>query len=242
MKGRATQNRWEQPLRYCAGGLLCLLAIAGLISGGRWFWSLISLCAAYLIVLGRRRIFRPGITRAADEIVCRYLPWYEGNAIFGCVLLPLMGVAAVAAGYTPGNPSWLRFVGGVLLLVTPLSVYSVVSMWRRCILVISESALMVRLAGPKDELTTIPRRSILSISPKMVPNGVSGESLQVKIDYASQDSTGDSAKTVLLGLQLTVRPVDLPNALSTWNEGASDPSELMDRVERILRGRPAVIE
>jgi hypothetical protein len=42
---------------------------------------------------------------------------------------------------------------------------------------------------------------------------------------------------VLLGLRLTVQPINLLNALLAWKHGAADtPSELLDRVERILRG------
>jgi hypothetical protein len=43
---------------------------------------------------------------------------------------------------------------------------------------------------------------------------------------------------VVLGLQLSVQPVDLLNALVAWKDGArDDPSELLDRIEGILRGR-----
>lgn len=86
---------------------------------------------------------------------------------------------------------WLRLGGIVLLVVTPVSVYSVISMWRRCILRITPSALAVRLAAPGDVLT-----------------------------------------------EIRVQPIDLVAALVAWKDGVNDnPSELLDRVEGILRGR-----
>jgi hypothetical protein len=146
-------------------------------------------------------------------------------------------VASVGAGYAPGNPVWLRFTGIILLVLTPIFAFSAVRMWRRCLLSISPSALTVRLATPKDELTEIRRDSVLSIVPKTVPNGVSGQSLQVAVAYRTADLSSDT-KTVLLGLQLSVQPVNLLNALVAWKNGAHDnPSELLDRIERVLRGR-----
>jgi hypothetical protein len=197
------------------------------------------LCGALLIILGRRRIFRPGVTRTTDEIVCRYIPWYEGNAYYLNVALPLTGAAMAAAGYAPGNPMWLRFGGFFLIAVTPLMTYSAIRMWRRCILCFSPSVLTVRTAAPGDALTEIPRDHIQSITPKMIPNSANGvPSLQVEIAYPPADTGTDTTKTVLLGLQLTVVPDNLVNALMTWNDATHDnPRELLDRIERILMGR-----
>jgi hypothetical protein len=198
----------------------------------------VMLCVAFLIILGRRRIFRAGVSRTADEVVCRYIPWYEGNAYFLNLALPLIGVAMVAAGYAPGNPKWLPYGGYILLCLMPLIVFSVVSMWRRCYLRIAPSALAIRLAGPKDQGTEISRELVESITPKMIPNSVNGlPSLQVEIAYHSEDSSSDAPKTVLLGLQLTVQPANLLNALLAWKQRTDDvPSELLDRVERLLKG------
>jgi len=239
MAGSWAQGGWGRALRYSFAGALCLLAVVAMRAGLQWYWSVVVLCGVFLIILGRRRIFRPGVKRTGNEIVCRYIPWYEGNAYYLNVALPLTGVAMVAAGLAPGNPVWLRFGGIFLLVLTPLFVYSAVRMWRRCILCFSPSALTVRLAGPKDELTEIPRQCVQSITPKLVPNAVSGaQSLQVEIAYHSGDSSSDAPKTVLLGLQLTVQPDNLLNALVAWKDANDDdPIELLDRIERILLGR-----
>lgn len=234
MANAQTSGKWGRILRYAFGGAMCLMAVVAMSVGVQWYLSLIAFCTALIFILGRRRIFRPGVNRSEDEIVCRYLPWYEGNAYVLNVLVPALGVASVGAGYAPGNPGWLRFTGITLLILTPVFVFSAVRMWRRCLLAISPSALTVRLAGPKDELTEIRRDCVRGIEPKIVPNGVNGQSLQVEIAYRAADLT---SKTVLLGLQLSVQPINLLNALLAWKDGASDtPSELLDRVERILRG------
>lgn len=240
MANGETSARWGRLLRYTFGGTLCLLTVVAARAGLQWYLSVVVLCGAILIVLGRRRIFRAGVTRTYDEIMCHYVPWYEGNAYFLNVLLPLMGVAMIAASNDSGNPAWLRFGGIILLVLTPLFVFSAVRMWRRCLLRISPSVLTVRLAGPKDELTEIQRECVVSIEPKIVPNGVSGQSLQVAITYRATDLSSD-AKTLLLGLQLSVQPINLLNALVAWKDGAHEnPSELLNRVEAILRGHSTV--
>jgi hypothetical protein len=238
MAGSGAKDRWGRVLRYAFAGFLCLFTVVATLTGLQWYWSLIGVCTVSILIMGRRRIFRAGVTRTADEIVCRYVPWYEGNAYTLNVLGPLMGVAMVAAGFTPGNPVWLRFGGIILLGLTSLFTFAAVRMWRRCFLRFTPSALTVRLAAPKDEPTEIPRERVESIVPKIVPNGVSGQSLQVEIAYHSGDLSSDPTETVLLGLQLSVQPNDLLNALMAWKDGAhDDPSELLDRIDRILRGR-----
>ncbi|WP_406817376.1 hypothetical protein [Mycobacterium sp. M23085] len=230
-------GRWGRILRYTFGAALCVVTVVAARAGVHWYLCLFGFCLALMLILGRRRIFRAGVNRSADEIVCRYVPWYEGNVYVLNVLVPVLGMASVGAGWAPGNPLWLRFTGIILLAATPLFVFSAVRMWRRCLLRITPSALTVRLAAPRDELTEIRRDCVLSIEPKIVPNSVSGQSLQVGIAYRTADLSSDT-RTVLLGLQLSVEPVNLLKALVAWKDGASDnPSALLDRIDGILRGR-----
>jgi hypothetical protein len=56
-------------LRYVAEFALWLLTVVGLRAGMPWYWAVIVLCASFLILLGRRRILRPGVERSGDEIV-----------------------------------------------------------------------------------------------------------------------------------------------------------------------------
>nr|WP_234786570.1 MULTISPECIES: hypothetical protein [Mycolicibacter] len=209
-------------------------------AGLQWYWSVVNLCTALLIAYGQRRIFRPGLRRTADEIICRYTPWFEGNAYMVIVVIPLMGVAGTAAGREPSNPAWLRFVGVLLMGVMPLAVVSVLRMWRRCPLCISSSALALRSALPGSKWTEIRRENIESITPKTVPNPVNGQSLQSEIAYHTADSDNTDVQTVLLGLHLTVQPINLANALVAWKDAANeDPDALLDRIEQILRGKTA---
>lgn len=230
-----TGVRWPTILRYIVGAALLIVTAVATAAGAHWYLTLIGFCSALIFILGKRRIFRPGVYRADDAIVCRYVPWYEGNAYVLGVLLPVLGVSSVGAGLRPGNPMWLRFGGIALLVLTPVFIFSAMRMWRRCILTISPSALTVRLAAPKHNMTEIRRELVQSIEPRIVPNGVSGQSPQVAITYQATDM---SIKRLLLGLQLSVQPDNLLRALAAWKDGApDDPSELLDRIEQILRGR-----
>lgn len=54
------------------------------------------------------------------------------------------------------------------------------------------------------------------------------------------DSISADADTIVLGLHLTVEPVNLANALVAWKDAANeDPDALLDRIEQILRGKTA---
>ncbi len=237
MAGGKAMLRWRV-LRYCFGGALCLLAVIGVLVGTSWSLAVGVAVAGGVILIGQRRIFRAGVSRTRDEIVCRYIPWYEGNAYSATLLLPLMGLAMVDLGFRPGNPAWLRYGGFLLLGVTTLTVWGVVRMRRRCLLCITPSALTVRLVDRGSELTEIRRDLVESIEPKLIAQPAGAQSLQVAITYRPVDAVADTTKTVLLGLRLTVQPVNLLNALVAWKDGAHDgPSELLDRIELILRGQ-----
>jgi hypothetical protein len=239
MADSGTKGRWRRVLRYTFGGALCLLAVINLLVGAPWSLALGVAVTGGIILNGQRRIFRAGVSRTDDGIVCRYVPWYEGNAYSALVLIPLMGVAMAALGRAPGNPRWLLYGGVILLLgVTPLSVWGIVRMRRRSLLVVSPSMLTVRLAERGSQLTEIRREQVESIEPKLVPLPPRAQSLQVAITYRPLDISGGATKTVLLGLRLTIQPGNLLNALVAWKDGGHDnPSELMDRIERILRGQ-----
>ncbi|WP_431240049.1 hypothetical protein ACQ86B_11190 [Mycolicibacterium aichiense] len=213
------------------------------LKGMAWHWAALGLCATSFGVVGKRRIMRAGVTRTSDAIVCRYLPWYEASAYLLNFALPLMGIAGIYAGYVPGNPVWLRFAGILLLLVTPLMTYAAFRMWSRCSLRFTPSTLTIRVADPKIRPGELTRDQVEAITPKWIANSVSGaKALQVEIAYRHGDSTSDAPETVMLGLQLTVEPINLYGALVTWHDGAgADPTQLLDRIEGILRGRSTAV-
>ncbi|ORA76115.1 hypothetical protein BST28_21235 [Mycolicibacter kumamotonensis] len=237
MAGDASKGRWGRVIRYSFGGFLLLLALADAQVGFPWYGTLGIVCAALLILVGQRRILRPGVHRTADEVICRYVPWFEGNAYMAIAIIPLMGVAMTAAGRNPDYPAWFRIGGIILLSVMPLALFSVLRMWRRCPLCFSPTALTLRSSTPGSKLTEIRREHIESITPKMLRNPVNGHSLQTEITYHTPDS--NSTDTVTLGLHLTVQPRNLADALLAWKDATDeDPNNLLDRIEGILRGIP----
>lgn len=150
-----------------------------------------------------------------------------------------MSAVAIAAGCAPGNPAWLWYSGIVLLAIFALLVVVAIWIWRRSLLRITPSVLTVRIAERGSELTNIRREDVRSIEPKLVPNAAAGtERLQIEIAYQPAGVSNETTATVMLGVYLTVQPINLVNALVAWNEDASEnPGELLDRVERILRGQ-----
>ncbi|MBV8785297.1 MAG: hypothetical protein JOZ00_01250 [Mycobacterium sp.] len=240
MTSSTAKGRRVRVLRYAIGGALCLLAGISVLVGSAWYLPLGVAATGVGIIYGSGRgVFRAGVSRAGDEIVCRYIPWYEGNPYIMAVLIPLIAVAMIGAGSAPGYPAWLRYGGIILLAICALLMAVTVWIFRRSLLRINPSALTVRIAERGSELTNIPRADVRSIEPKLVSNVTAGtESLQVQVAYRPAVASSETTATVMLGLYLSVRPVNLLNALVAWKDGAHDnPSELLDRIERILRGQ-----
>jgi hypothetical protein len=198
---------------------------------------MISVCAAIFIALGRRQIFRAAVTRRPDRVSCRYAPWFESNVYALNVILPVLAVAAIAAGRDSGNPAWLFYGGVVLLALTPLFTYAAMRTRRRSMLVFFPGKLILGIPAPGDRSTEIPRDRVEAIRPTTIPNEVGGSSQQVEIVYRRPDSRpGDAHTTETLGPHLSVEPGNLYQALMTWKTGTGDNSDaLLDQIERILR-------
>ncbi|KAA0111858.1 hypothetical protein [Mycolicibacterium sp. P1-5] len=242
--GDEVKRRWLGLLRVIFG---CSIGVVTLIVTLRgvapWYLAVIGLCVTSFIIVGKRRILRTGVTRTPEDIICRYVPWYEATAYLMNMGLPLMAIATIAASYDPGYPRWFRFGGALLLGATLLMIYATFRMWHRCSLRFTPSTLTVRVADPKVNPGELTRDQIEAITPKWIANSVSGvKALQVEIAYRPENSTTDAPATVMLGLQLTVQPINLYGALVTWKDGAdADPSQLLDRIEQLLRGHPAAV-
>ncbi|AFC45909.1 hypothetical protein I550_5178 [Mycobacterium intracellulare 1956] len=98
--------------------------------------------------------------------------------------------------------------------------------------------MTVRIAERGSELTDIRREHVRSIEPKLVPSVAAGtERLQVEVAYQPADVSSEATATVMLGMYLSVQPINLLNALVAWKDGGHEnPCELLDQVEGILRG------
>lgn len=238
------KRRWLGVLRVVFGCSIGVVTLVVTLRGvAPWYLAVIGLCVTSFIVVGKRRILRAGVTRTSSDIVCRYVPWYEATAYLMNIGLPLMGTATIAAGYDPGYPRWFRFGGIFLLGATLLMIYATFRMWNRCSLRFTPSTLTIRVADPKIRPGELTRDQIEVITPRWIANSVSGvKALQVEIAYRPEGSTTDKTETVMLGLQLTVEPINLYGALVTWKDGAdADPGQLLDRIEQLLRGHSAAV-
>jgi hypothetical protein len=234
----AKRLRWGSVVRYALAGALGVVAVVAAVKGLPWYLIAFVPVITSFVVLGRRRILRAAVTRTADgEIVCRFVPWFEGDAYLVNIAIPLLGVAALGFGFAPGEPVWLRFVGFLLVGLVPLFVYGTYRRWRLSLVRITPSALALRVpTSRKQEPTTIARERVVSITLKTRYTSGGLPVLQVEVTYHRTDSTADTATSMLLGQDLTVQPTNLYRALTTWHDttGAAPPA-LMDRIERTLR-------
>ena len=243
---------WAEVLGYIIGGLMLLPAVlnsslgaplyqvAGLAAGG-----LITI-AGSLTFLGNRRVLPLGIFRDGDSVVCRYIPWFEMNAYIMFVVVPIVGISAVAAGSIPGKPGWLRFFGLLILGIVVLAGYFVVQMWRRCLVTFGRSSVTVRLPARGSGFTEVSRPQVLSITSADAEVGAAfapATVKQVALTYQSADQSSDT-RTVLIGppagktaLQVSVAPTAVYNALLAWKDADPNDPRLMDRIEAILRGK-----
>lgn len=237
----AKRPRWGSVLQYAVGGALAVVAVVAAANGMPWYLAAGILVMASFVVLGRRRILRSAVTRTAeDEIVCGFRPWFEGDAYLVNIAIPLLGVCSLGAGYAPGNPVWLRYVGFLLVGLLPLFLYGTYNRWRLSLVRITPSALTMRVPTPrKQQPTAVTRERVASITPTTRYSSGGLSSLQVEVAYHGTDPTGDT--TMLLGQDLTVHPTNLCHALVAWREATHpDPDELMNRIEQILQGRSTV--
>jgi hypothetical protein len=235
----------QRVFRYTGGVVLCVSAVVTAVAGTAWYISAGGAVFAGMILIGRRRLLGVGISRSVDEIVCRYIPWCEGNEYFTILLIPLLGAVLLGAAAAPGRPPTRLWLCGIVLVgVGPVAMCSAVRVWRGSILRISATSLTVRsvrsLFKAFGDPTEIRREQVESITADMFPLSGRSKAMQVEIAYRTVNSSdsSDALRTVLLGAQLTIKPANLCNALIAWKAGGDDhPGELLDRVERILRGR-----
>lgn len=111
------KSRRRPVLRYAFGGALCLLAGINVLIGSPWYLCLGIAVTGGIILVGQRRIFRAAVSRSGNEIICRYIPWFEGNAYGALVLVPSWG-RRCCGGVRTRQSGWLRPVGIIILGVT----------------------------------------------------------------------------------------------------------------------------
>ena len=248
-------------------GIAFLLAAFAISSTAPWFQTASFASIGLIMLLTAkppfRRIFRVGVRRSESGIECRYVPWFESVSYMVFVLFPMLAIAIYAGGSRPGAPAAYRWVAGAVLIAALVSLIYSMWMWRTSVLRLTPLSLTLRLPSKPSEFIEIPREHIQSITPKttrisyvpgfllvLMPGGhKSMNSLQVEIVYSTQGAA-DAAATVVIGpppakngMQLTVKPLNLLNALLLWREssGASQ-GELLDQVEGVLRGNGGPVD
>jgi len=228
--------------RYLVGGFVLALAAFAAVSGGSWGIVLVLAAAGAVILLGHR-IFKPAITRESGAVVCHYVPWQETGAFVALIIVPLIGIGAIAVAFESNSPGF-GWAGVFLLAITPLSLFAFLRARRRCLLRIAPNALSVPRPDNGWTVTDIPRAAVQSITTSAATVGLGTKLPQAEIRYAAGGTGRGGAGTVRVGpapsrdtVWLTIEPDNLLTALQVWKDGDPNDPGLMDRVEAILRGQ-----
>jgi hypothetical protein len=232
------------------GVIMVVLGVVAAANGWGWFFLLFGLSLGLIFMFGfpQSRVLKAGISRT-PEIVCRYVPWFQGN-FYVLVALPLLVISGTGLGLTTGwdAENIVGAIAGIVLLALAVSGFrSQARLWRRCRLRIGQSELAIEVIKAGAAPIVIPREAVQAINTKIVDDGgVDGSPTRyVALVYGGG---GGQPETIHIGRQraesgllLSVKPQNLERALAAWKNGGSDDPELLDRVEAILRGRSATV-
>ena len=237
-------------LTNAVGVIMVVLGVVAAANGWGWFFLLFGLSLGLMFMFGfpQSRVLKAGISRT-PEIVCRYVPWFQGN-FYVLVALPLLAISATGLGLTTGwdAENIVGAIAGIVLLALAVSGFrSQARLWRRCRLRIGQSELAIEVIKAGAAPIVIPREAVQAINTKIVDDGgVDGSKTRyVALVYGGG---GGQPETIHIGrhiaesgLLLSVKPQNLERALAAWKNGESDHPELLDRVEAILRGRSGTV-
>ena len=219
---------------------MILMGGIGVLRGMDWSLNLGLAALGVLVFLGLGRpLFGVGVDRpSTQEVLCRFVPWYQASTLLSSGALPIFGITAIAQGKAPDMPFWVGYGGWFLLILGIVFAVFTVLMALRNRLQFSPSSLTVRtLQSQRD----IPRDHVQAITSRMVPAGITRTpTLHVDLTYIPVwGGDQDSRTSSLLDTQFSVDPANLLHALQAWKDGDANDSGLMDRVEAILRGQAA---
>lgn len=220
------------PLELFGVAVTAMFALAGIIVKTSWYDILLAAVLVAGIFIGRRRrIFRPGVKRVGDDVICRYIPWYESMAYLCIVVLPLLGVVFLRSPHADGR--WFRFAGGSLLGLGATVAAMNIFVWITYRVRITPTTLAVSVGRS----SVIPRDRVQSIATRTFRSWNTGnEWTSIDIVYRPTDATSKPTKTLMLGtMWFSIEPANLIHALNTWRYGDADDPGLMDHVEAILR-------
>jgi hypothetical protein len=237
-------------LTNAVGVIMVVLGVVAAANGWSWFFLLFGLSLGLIFMFGfpQSRVLKAGISRT-PEIVCRYVPWFQGD-FYVLVALLLLVISATGLGLTTGwdAENIVGAIVGIGLLALAVSGFrSQARLWRRCRLRIGQSELAIEVIKAGAAPIVIPREAVQAINTKIVDSGgIDGSKTRyVALVYGGG---GGQPETIHIGrhiaesgLLLSVKPQNLERALAAWKNGESDHPELLDRVEAILRGRSGTV-
>lgn len=234
--GKTATSKPKGPLfpRIVGIGMLVLAGVDALI-GSDWYVSLgLAACGVLVLLWLGRPVFRSAVYRSgAQEVVCRYVPWYQANAIATSVALPLIGIAMIAAGSAAVGPAWLRYGGYFILALGAAFALLSVFMGLTNQLRFTPSVLALRI-GRNFEVS---RESFVSIKPRALTGSAAWEGVaHFDLVYAPADG-GSNRAVMVMDRQFSVETANLAAALQAWKDGDANDPGLIDRIERILRGQ-----
>lgn len=223
-----------------AGAALIVLAVATGVAGvADWSHVITVTSAGMVLLLWPRRVFRPDVTRtSSDEVVIRFAPWFEGFVYATILASPVLGATITMRELSSSSSSAKKLIAGLFLLaISPFIPWACARLRRKCLLRITPAMLNVATMSLPEAL--ISRDEVDVIVSWNAPQSLV-DRRWVAIAYHPAPE-GSALVTRLVGSsQLTVEPDNLLHALQAWkNAEPGEPStQLMDRVEAILRGRP----
>jgi len=223
-------------LVYVVGIGTLLMAGIGAIHGTKWYLNLLLGAGGSLVLLGAGRpLYRSAVYRIDEQqVLCRFIPWYQANTLLTSVMLPIGGVAGIAMGREPDSPVWVGYAGYLLLaLGIVLALLALFQSTNR--LSFTPTCLIVRI-GRRFE---IPREQVVAVKPRTIASTGTGQ-ITRHYDLVYVPAGGGNNRSMAnLDMQFSVEPANLAAALQAWKDASPDDPGLMDRIEAILRGQHA---
>lgn len=224
---------------YLVAIAMLILGVFGAVRGMPLSLSFLLIAIALTMFVGLGRpLYRAAVyRRSPDEILCRFIPWYQSSHLAASLGFPIIGIATIAQGREPDSPFWVLWLGIIAFVIGVVLALSALLAWVANRLVITPSALSIRIIFRRE--LNIPRERVQGITGKSERTGATGAPrLHVDLTYSPEDASDTSATIPRLDGQFTVDPVNLVAALQTWKGGDPNDPGLLDLVEKLLR-RPA---
>lgn len=214
---------------------MLLLAATGFLRGAAWYLNLLLAAGGVLVLVATGRpLFRTAVYRiSGQEVLCRFVPWYQPNTLVASLIFPIVGIAAIAMGRESDSPAWVRYAG-YLGLVAGIVFVLFALIQSRNRLSFTPDTLAVRLGRQ----FRLPRERVVAVKPRALASTGTGQTTR-HYDLVYDPGDGRTNRIMaMLDMQFSVDPDNLATALNAWKDGDPNDPGLIDRIETILHGRP----